>query len=139
MSLGANFSSGYMNKINSDTITCGIPDRLNRVHTQHCCSKSYISGSPVAVYPSMLLQSKVCPPPTPAEFLLYPKVAVPCSVKTAALQNPVCNTDSGDRFLQYRRYQAPTPCLPLPQSANMAGISKPSVKNCNLYSGVQQT
>jgi hypothetical protein len=131
MSLGANFSSGYMNKINSDTIKCGIPDQINKVHTQQCCSKSYIPGSPVAVYPSMLLKSKICPPPTQEQFALYPKVAVPCSVKTAALKDSPCNTNPGDRFSQYRRYQPPTPCLPLPQSANMAGISKPSVKNCN--------
>ena len=121
-------------------IQCGIPSILARSHTDKCCMIS--NNSPgVAVYPSMLLASKVCPTPTPAEVALYPKVAVPCSVRTSALQNSACPglPDPTQRFSQYDRYQPAVPCQPLPQSANMAGISKPSVKNCNLYSGVNET
>lgn len=135
MSLGANFSSGYTSNLNKKTIDCGITNGTTPVYRQDCCIKNSVPGSKqhVAVYPSMLLLSKTCDPPTPAEFALYPKVAVPCSVKTAALKDSVCNTNPADRFSQYRRYQPPTPCLPLPQSANMAGISKPSTRKCNLY------
>jgi hypothetical protein len=80
----------------------------------------------------MLLLSKKCPPPSAADFALYPKVAQPCSVRTEALSSPSCNTlpDPSKRFTKYVRYTPAIPCQALPQSANMAGISKPSIKRC---------
>jgi hypothetical protein len=42
----------------------------------------------------------------------------------ATLPDPV------QRFAQYIRRAPPVPCQALPQEANMAGISKPSTRNC---------
>ena len=90
MSSGANMSSGYTSKLNDNVIYCGIPKSVS----DKCCIPSNPPGIPipVAVYPSMLLASRVCPEPTPAQFALYPKVAVPCSVRTNALQVSACAT-----------------------------------------------
>jgi len=86
--------------------------------------------------PSLYILSKVCPTPSVEDFAKFPKVAVPCSVRTEALlvANSKCATipDPVNRFSKYQRFQAPTPCQALPQSANMAGISQPSSRKCNL-------
>lgn len=135
MSLGANLSSGYTDKLRDATVQCSISGLLsNTVSSAFLAdpgnrSKIY----PMAAYPSMM---RLQPPQiTRAHYALYPKAAVPSSVLTESLVNRSVAT----RFSQYIRYQPPLPCLPLPQSANMAGISLPSSRPCNLYSGVQQT
>lgn len=100
------------------------------------CSKPP-PGPNVTQLPSLLLLSRVCPPPSAADFASYPKVAVPCSVRTEALAKPNPNCaripDPIQRFSKYQRYEPPIPCQPLPQSANMAGISQPSTRECNVY------
>jgi len=132
MSLGANFSSGHTQNIIDTKSACRIPPKV--IESCGQCSKMDMSGStmalPVAVYPSMLLLSKKCSPPTPAEFALYPKVAVASSVRTQGLISPNVPVTPINRFSQYNRWQVPTPCPPLPPS--MAGISQPSSRNCNL-------
>jgi hypothetical protein len=133
MSLGGNLSSGYTDKITENTIRCSVEAVAKTLKSDKCCD-AYVPGhQPVAVYPSMLLASKTCPPPTPAEFALYPKVAVPSSVRTEMLSERTCAALPGptQRFSQYTRYTPPVPCQPLPQSANMAGISQPSTRLCN--------
>jgi len=137
MSLGGNFSSGYTSKLNSDAIRCSLPGLLGRAYNGSCCVKNDISGAqPVALYPSVLLSKKVCPSPTPAEFALYPKIAIPCSARTQSLQDITAKCavlpDPSSRFARYNRYEPPVPCQPLPQSANTAGISLPSTRACNL-------
>jgi hypothetical protein len=124
MSLGANFSSGYTDKIQQDEVRCAVP----RVSLESCIPcKTDVSGpQPIAQTCSMALLGKSCPPPTEAEFALYPKVAVASSVRTLAIIDKVL--DKSQRFSQYRRYTPPTPCPPLPPT--MAGISQPSSKRC---------
>jgi len=128
MSLGANFSSGYTDKIREDEVRCVIP----RVALESCIPcKTDVSGpqpmaQPMAQTCSMALLGKVCSPPTEAEFALYPKVAVASSVRTLAIIDKVL--DKSQRFSQYRRYTPPSPCPPLPPT--MAGISQPSSKRC---------
>lgn len=128
MSVGGNFSSGHTNHLIDATLSCSAAVRP----LENCgkCSETSVSGPvPTAVYPSMLLLGKICATPTPEQFALYPKVAVASSVRTQALMTrTVC--DPSQRFSQYRRYQVPVPCPPLPPS--MAGISRPSVRACNL-------
>jgi len=131
MAGNADISSGYADRVNLAALRCGfskgiIPNR--------CCSKT--PPGPLTVQlPSMLLLSKVCPPPTPAQFALYPKVAVPCSVRTQELATPNATCTSlpltSQRFSKYNRYQPAVPCQPLPQKANTAGISLPSIRECN--------
>jgi hypothetical protein len=131
MSLGGNLSSGYTDSLIDKAAYCEV----KRTEASSCCP-GYTSNKPVAVYPSMLLLSKTCPPPSPADFALYPKVAIPSSVRTqslasgtscsATIPNPI------SRFAQYQRYQIPIPCPPFPGSVNMVGISKPSSRACNL-------
>ena len=134
MSLGGNFSSGY-----TDSLT----DKMNQAHVVKSqsiaysdnCPSNTLDKSPAARYPSMVLSAKQCPPVTPADFAKYPKVAVPSSVRTEALATgSLCPKDFNHltRFAQYQRYQVPVPCAPLPASANMAGISQPSSRACNL-------
>lgn len=128
----ADISSGYADRVNLIALQCGfskgpIPNG--------CCSKT--PPGPLTVQlPSMLLLSKTCPPPTAAQFALYPKVAVPCSVKTQALATPNANCASlplpSKRFSKYNRYQPAVPCQALPQSANTTGISLPSIRGCNI-------
>lgn len=133
MLLGGNFSSGQTNIIIENSIECSIAKKQALAHTDKCCSTP-IEKAPSARYPSMVLSTKICPPPTPAEFAKYPKVAVASSVRTESLANggrcPPINPVT--RFAQYQRYQVPVPCPPLPASANMAGISLPSSRACNL-------
>jgi hypothetical protein len=130
MSLGGNFSSGYTQSLIHKDVQCSAPPRV--IESCGKCSKIDLSGStltpPVAVYPSMLLLSRPCPPPTPEDFALYPKVAIPSSVRTQNLVNKAsCNPSQ--RFAQFNRWQVPVPCPPLPPS--MAGISQPSSRLCN--------
>jgi len=131
MLLGGNFSSGQTSIIIDKSTQCSVPKAQQIAHTDKCCSTS---KSPSARYPSMVLSTKKCPPPTPAEFAKYPKVAVPSSVRTEALVSgsrcPPINPVT--RFAQYNRYQVPVPCPPLPDSSRMAGISLPSSRACNL-------
>jgi hypothetical protein len=134
MSLGGNLSSGHTSILINDTTYCGIPRLQKRAYADNCCNSDSQIEQPVARYPSMVLLGKPCPPPTPAEFAKYPKVAVPCSVRTQSLASgskcPALNPVA--RFAQYNRYQVPVPCAPLPQSTNMAGKSLPSSRACNL-------
>jgi hypothetical protein len=134
MSLGGNLSSGYTNSLNDTAAYCEVQQQVKTIQASKCCS-GYTSKSPVARLPSMLLLSKTCAPPSPANFALYPKVAVPSSIRTqslasgtscASVPNPI------SRFSQYQRYQVPVPCAPLTPLANTAGISKPSTRACNL-------
>ena len=126
-------SSGYTNRLAEKTIYEGLPqDSVS----DKCCSGSQHSGpTTFTQLPSLLLASRSCPPPTPASFALYPKVAVPCSVRTQALNTCTINAGplaSSQRFSKYQRFRQPVPCPPLPASARMAGISKPSTRACNL-------
>jgi hypothetical protein len=128
----ADMSSGYADKINQMALRCGFPKGSV---SDGCCSKT--PPGPLTVQlPSMLLLSKKCPPPTAAQFALYPKVAVPCSVRTEALATPNATCASlplpTSRFAKYNRYQPAVPCQPLPQSSNTAGISLPSIRGCNI-------
>jgi hypothetical protein len=126
MSLGANFSSGYTGNLQSASAMCVLPDRV--IDTCNSCKTDTSGSQPVAKYPSMVLLGKICPSPTQEQFALYPKVAVPSSIRTQGIIDKVI--DKSQRFSQYRRYTPPAPCPPLPPS--MAGISKPSTRNCNL-------
>jgi hypothetical protein len=134
MSLGANLSSGYTDKLIQSATQCGITGNVNSILPNTCCA---VSSGPVkdVQIPSMLLLSKVCPPPTAEEFALYPKIAQPCSVYIQALSTPDSRCASlpnpNTRFAQYNRFQPAAPCQALPQSANMAGISQPSTRLCN--------
>ena len=131
MSLGGNFSSGHTDFLTQNTATCSVP---KFAHATNCCNSSS-NSQPVARYPSMVISNKICPPPSPADFAKYPKVAVPSSTRTQALANGTrCPSDLNPltRFSQYQRYSVPVPCPALPQSANMAGKSLPSSRACNL-------
>ena len=128
MSFGANTSSGYTDSLIEKAIRASTPKFLD--NTTGCCR---VPGSQlVAKYPSMLLAVvEKCPSPTPEQFALYPKVAVASSVLT---QNKIKCVRTVSRFSQYQRYEPPVPCQALPASANMAGISKPSILGCNTVS-----
>ena len=145
MPLGANFSSDYTNKQKEETLRCYLRNTLSQVQGPICCSVDP-SGShvvsqiyPVAITPSILLQTRLDSIPllTPEEFALYPKVAVASSVRTESkrTQTVACAAaiDPSKRFAHYARYEPPLPCQPLPPTANMAGISLPSKRECNLY------
>jgi len=135
MSLGANFSSGYTNSLNDNTIQAAIPKLQSIAYSDPCCSSNPVK-TPAARYPSMVLLSKSCPSPTPAQFALYPKVAVPSSVRTQAIgSGSLCPTAFNpiSRFAHFQRYQVPVPCAPLTPLASMAGISKPTTLECNIY------
>lgn len=137
MSFTANTSSGHSDTINRNTLEAFVQNtsisRSTNTIPGSCCLGPEVRGPLTVQLPSLLLKSKTCPPPTPAQFALYPKVAVPSSVLTQARATgascpKVLAPDK--RFAHYQRYQAPIPCQALPQSANMAGISLPSSKNC---------
>jgi hypothetical protein len=134
MSLGGDFSSNQTNKLSEQAIQCSIPKLQSIAYSNRCC---YSPGyQPSARYPSMVINKYNCPPPTPAEFALFPKVAVPSSVRIQNLidgKNCSLLPDSNERFAQYRRYNPPVPCPPLSQLAASAGISKPSNRECNIY------
>ena len=128
-------SSGYTDRINDLTIYTGLPK--NSVSDKCCVGKPLPGPNTTTQLPSLLLASRSCPPPSPAEFALFPKIAQPCSVRTKALSECTSksasnSTDPSKRFAQYTRYSVPVPCPPLPDSSRMAGISLPSTRNCNL-------
>ena len=135
MSLGGNFSSGYTEKLNESVIQFGIEKNENRGYN-NACVETYISGSqitPVANYPSMILAANVCPISSPQVFASYPKIAMLSSQLTQQKSSVVCmNFDATQRFSKYNRYQIPVPCQPVPQSANMAGISLPNAIPCKI-------
>jgi hypothetical protein len=129
-------SSGLTDSLTRKAVQCFIPVQAAKAQSDGCCRSRMPSG-PAATLPSMLLAARAaaCRGPTPAEFAQYPKVAVPESVRVQNLANRVCDPMAAggvNRFAQYNRYQPPVPCQPLPQEANMAGISKPSTRACNL-------
>jgi hypothetical protein len=135
MSLGGNLSSGYTSQLMDNAKYSGITKSVSIAYSDPCCNSGNYINSPVASRSSMYLISKSCPSPTPAEFALYPKVAVPSTVRTQAIVNQQCATlpSPEKRFAKYERYQVPVPCPPLDQSANMAGKSLPSSLGCNIY------
>lgn len=124
MSLGANFSSGYTESLQEKQNVCAV----HPVIIQTClpCKTESPGPQPNTQTCSMALLGKICPPPTPEQFALYPKVAIPSSIRTQGIIDKVL--DSSQRFSQYRRYIPPVPCPPLPPT--MAGISQPSSKRC---------
>lgn len=125
--MGANMSSGHI------TGVCATPVR-KFTEANQCVTTSMPPMKSVQV-PSMLLLASQCSVPTATQFAKFPKVAVPCSVRTENLKNPTCPTlvSPKSRFQQYVRYQPPVPCAPLPQSAQMAGKSQGSTRLCNPY------
>ena len=124
MSFNTNMSSGYTDSLNQRSVCCAKANTL----PNPCCLKA--SGPLTCQLPSMILLSRKCPKPTPEQFAKYPKVAVPSSILTESKVAPANCSNRTNRFSQYQRYQAPIPCQPLPQSANMAGISQPSTRQC---------
>jgi hypothetical protein len=135
MSLGAEFSSQKTDKLIYNQSYCKPKPSV----TIASCCPSGNTTITSAVYPSMLLKGRRCPEPTPAEFALYPKVAIPSSIRTKALADgKVCATlpDPIQRFSKYDRYTPAIPCAPLPASANMAGISRASTRECNIYPNI---
>jgi hypothetical protein len=136
MSLGGNLSSGYTESLIKTTLMNNNSNLASIAQSDKCCIPgNQTIKSPAASLPSMILLSRTCPPPSPADFVLYPKVAVPSSVRTQTLLTPSVATlpDPVQRFSQYQRFTAVPCAAPLPQSANMAGISKPSSLECNIY------
>jgi hypothetical protein len=129
MSNYGNISSGYTDTINQIALRCKY---LEFTGEAKCCLKTPPGPLTVQV-PSMILLSKKCPPPSAADFALYPKVAQQSSVRTQALSSPTCNIlpNPMSRFSRYTRYTPPVPCQALPQIANMAGISLPSTRECS--------
>ena len=126
-------SSGHISIVNDQTVYCSKVTG----QTEDCCKTSGSGAAikqPVARLPSMVLASKKCPNPSPADFALYPKVAQPSSARTEFLQKKACAgvEYASRRFSHYVRYTPPVPCQALPPEANMAGISKPSTRGCNL-------
>jgi hypothetical protein len=138
MSLGGNISSGYTRQLTDNTIYSGITKSVSIAYSNPCCNNpgNDISGNrtSVASQPSMVILGNPCALPTPAEFALFPKVAIPCSVRLQQLTSScVPSTEPTKRFAKYQRYQVPVPCPPLQPSANMAGKSLPSSLQCNIY------
>jgi len=135
MSLGGNLSSGYTSQLTDKAIYSGITKSVSIAYSDPCCNSGNYANGPVATRSSLHLQSKKCPEPTPADFALYPKIAIPSSVRTQDIAKRVCASlpDPGSRFAHYQRFQVPVPCPPLAPSANMAGKSLPSSLECNIY------
>ena len=130
-----NMASGNSDKINADAIRCSLPAVTKTASSDKCCVNNVPRGTSNVQLSSLYSESKTCPPPTPEQFALYPKVAVPSSLRTSQklsnYQN--CTTTTADqRFAKFTRWQVPAPCQPLPQIAQSAGISKPSTRACNL-------
>lgn len=135
MSLGGNLASGYTSQLTANALYSGITKSVSIAYSDPCCNSGNNLNGPVAARSSIYLKSKTCPPPTPADFALYPKVAVPSSVRTQAIANSQCATlpSPDKRFAKFQRFQVPVPCPPLDPSANMAGKSLPSSLQCNIY------
>ena len=135
MNYMTNMASGNSDKINADAIRCSLPAVTKTASSDKCCVNNVPRGTSNVQLSSLYSESKTCPPPTPEQFALYPKVAVPSSLRTSQklsnYQN--CTTTTADqRFAKFTRWQVPAPCQPLPQIAQSAGISKPSTRACNL-------
>ena len=135
MNYMTNMASGNSDKINADAIRCSLPAVTKTAASDKCCVNNVPRGTSNVQLSSLYSESKTCPPPTPEQFALYPKVAVPSSLRTSQklsnYQN--CTTTTADqRFAKFTRWQVPAPCQPLPQIAQSAGISKPSTRACNL-------
>jgi len=133
MNYTANIASGNTDKIGAEVIRCSVEAAAATGDNRSVPLPCRTPVGPLTVQvPSMLLTSKVCPAPSRADFAKYPKVAVASSIRTQNLISTYENCGQ-DRFSQYRRWQPPAPCAALPQSANMAGISKPSTRQCNSF------
>ena len=130
MNYTANIVSGNTDKINDNVIRCAREALAANNQQAPICNITPPGPSTVQV-PSMLLLARRCPPVTPGPVTM---------TSSAHIQNKTINTlncnSSGleQRFARYQRWQPPAPCPPLPQSANTAGISKPSTKGCNSFS-----
>ena len=122
------FSSGRTAQLNEDTIRASSKP----VSFYNPCANCPTRKSNATSYNSIITE---CKGPTPAEFALYPKVAVASSVRTRQILNIYENRtcEPSQRFSKYQRYRPPVPCAPLPQKANTAGISLPSFRECNIY------
>jgi hypothetical protein len=122
---GTQMSSGHI------TGLCDLPP-IKRTYANDMCAGGSVAPMKTVQLPSLLLASQVCKPPTAEEFAKFPKVAVPCSVRTEALKEPSCPIlpTPRQRFQRYVRFTPPVPCAPLPQSANMAGKSLGSTRAC---------
>ena len=135
MSLGGNLSSGHTSQLIDTTISnqCSVSQPS---YSDNCCVKTIPGRQPVAVRSSVHLAKKtVCPKPSRADFALFPKVAIPSSARTQAIQGSLegCRlVTKTQRFSRYDRYTPPVPCPPLPAFVNMVGISQPSTRACNL-------
>lgn len=135
MNYMANMASGNSDKVNADAIRCSLPAVTRTAASDKCCVNNIPRETSNVQLSSLYSESKVCPGPTPEQFALYPKVAIPSSMRTleklSNYQN--CTTTTADqRFAMFKRWQPPAPCPPLPQIAQSAGISKPSTRACNL-------
>jgi len=133
MNYTANIASGNTDKIGAEVIRCSVEAAAETAENISMPLPCRMPTGPLTVQvPSMLLASKGCPAPSRVDFAKYPKAAVASSTRTQNLISTYENSRQ-DRFSQYRRWQPPPPCQALPQSANMAGISKPSTKQCNSF------
>ena len=126
--LGGNMSSGHI------TGLCTTINPTGKFYESSKCVGGSIPPVKTVPTPAMVLMASQCPPPTAAQFAKFPKVAVPCSVKTELLRDFACPVvlTPRSRFQRYVRYQPPVPCPPLPETARMVGISQPSTRVCNL-------
>ena len=122
------FSSDQTGKLREETIRASSKP----ASFYNPCANCPTPISKLASYNSIIRE---CKGPTPAEFALYPKVAVASSVRTQQILNMYENKtcEPSQRFSKYQRYRPPVPCALLPQKANTAGISLPSFRECNIY------
>ena len=126
--LGPTLSSGYANSLNDQAIYCGIPSQAARAQSDQCCKPTSGKPNQPAQLSSTYLQTQTCSiKPTPAQFALYPKVAISQSSYIQNLLTNNCATlpDPTTRFPQ--RF-IPPPCVQqaLPVEAYLAGKSLPS-------------
>jgi len=126
--LGPTLSSGYAMSLNDQAIYCGIPSQAARAQSDQCCKPTSGQAIQPAQLSSTYLQKKSCSiQPTPAQFALYPKVAISQSSYIQNLLTNNCATlpDPTTRFPQ--RF-IPPPCVQqaLPVEAYLAGKSLPS-------------
>lgn len=145
MSLGGNLSSGYTDSLIDKATQCAFTKASAIAYSDNCCVSGTSTQQPVARYPSMVLQAKICPPPTPAQFALFPKVATSSSVRTQTLATnyngnaipPLFATLPlpQDRFAKYNRFKAPVECPPVIQlSQALLSNSVPALLNsCNRF------
>jgi len=145
MSLGGNLSSGYTNSLIDKATHCAVTKASAIAYSDDCCVSGISTQQPVARYPSMVLQAKTCPPPTPAQLALFPKVATPSSVRTQALTTTYNSNAISplfatlplpqDRFAKYNRFKAPVECPPVIElSQALLSNSVPALLNsCNRF------